>query len=85
MGFGLLLFYALLPLFYAFFGLGIGNWFGSLLTGAPEGEMSLVKLIFGFGGAVFFAGSAGLVIDGASDACSLMPGSFESINGSSLK
>lgn len=58
MGFGLLLFYALLPLFYAFFGLGVGYWFGSLLTGAPEGEMNLVKLIFSLGGAVFFAGGA---------------------------
>ena len=58
MGFGLMLFYALLPLFYAVFGLGVGYWFGSLLTSAPEGEMSFVKLIFGFGGAVLFAGGA---------------------------
>ncbi|MGA7276807.1 MAG: hypothetical protein WBW79_02615 [Desulfocapsaceae bacterium] len=58
MGFGLLLFYALLPLFYAFFGLGAGYWLGSLLTGAPEGQMSLIKLLFGFGGAIFFAGGA---------------------------
>ncbi len=58
MGFGLLLFYALLPLFYAFLGLGAGYWLGSLITGAPEGDMNLVKLLFGFGGAVFFAGGA---------------------------
>jgi hypothetical protein len=58
MGFGLFLFYALLPLFYAFFGLGIGYWLASLITGAGEGEMSLIKLVFGLGGAVLFAGLA---------------------------
>ncbi|MDJ0957319.1 MAG: hypothetical protein QNI91_10690 [Arenicellales bacterium] len=58
MGFGLMLFYALLPLFYAFFGLGVGYWFGSLLTSAPEGEMSFIKMVFGLGGAVLFAGGA---------------------------
>ena len=58
MGFGLMLFYALLPLFYAFFGLGVGYWFGSLLTSSPEGEMSFIKLIFGLGGAILFAGGA---------------------------
>lgn len=58
MGFGLMLFYALLPLFYAFFGLGVGYWLGSLLTGAPPGEMHFVKLVFGLGGAILFAGGA---------------------------
>lgn len=58
MGFGLMLFYALLPLFYAFFGLGVGYWLGSLLTSAPEGEMSFIKLLFGVGGAILFAGGA---------------------------
>lgn len=58
MGFGLMLFYALLPLFYAFFGLGVGYWFGSLLTSAPEGEMSFIKMAFGLGGAALFAGGA---------------------------
>jgi hypothetical protein len=58
MGFGLFLFYALLPLFYAFFGIGVGYWLGALLTGAGEGEMSLIKLLFGLGGGVMFAGAA---------------------------
>ena len=58
MGFGLFLFYALLPLFYAFFGVGVGYWFGSLLTGAPPGETNLTKLLFMIGGGVLFAASA---------------------------
>lgn len=58
MGFGLFLFYALLPLFYAFFGVGVGYWFGSLLTGAPPGDANLVKLLFAIGGAILFGGSA---------------------------
>ena len=58
MGFGLFLFYALLPLFYAFFGVGVGYWFGSLLTGAPPGETNLTKLLFAIGGGVLFAVSA---------------------------
>lgn len=58
MGFGLFLFYALLPLFYAFFGIGVGYWLGALLTGAGEGEMSLIKLLFGLGGGLMFAGAA---------------------------
>ena len=58
MGFGLFLFYAFLPLFYAFFGVGVGYWLGSLLTGAGEGEMSLIKLLFGLGGGILFAGAA---------------------------
>lgn len=58
MGFGLFLFYALLPLFYAFFGVGVGYWFGSLLTGSPPGDANLVKLLFAIGGAILFGGSA---------------------------
>jgi hypothetical protein len=58
MGFGVFLFYALLPLFYALFGVGVGYEFGSFLTGAPEGEMSLVKLVFAIGGGILFAGMA---------------------------
>ncbi len=58
MGFGLFLFYALLPLFYALFGVGVGYWFGSLLTGAPPGDGNLIKLFFAIGGAVLFGGSA---------------------------
>lgn len=58
MGFGLLFFYALLPLFYGFFGIGVGYWFGSLLTGAPPGDANLIKMFFAIGGGVLFAGGA---------------------------
>jgi hypothetical protein len=58
MGFGLMLFYALLPLFYAFFGVGVGYWLGSMLTSSPPGEMSLIKLLFALGGGIVFAGGA---------------------------
>lgn len=58
MGFGLMLFYALLPLFYAFFGVGVGYWLGSMLTSAPPGEMSSIKLLFALGGGALFAGGA---------------------------
>lgn len=58
MGFGLFLFYALLPLFYAIFGVGVGYWLGALITGAPAGETSFVKLIFAVSGGVFFAACA---------------------------
>jgi hypothetical protein len=58
MGFGLFLFYAFLPLFYGLFGVGVGYWLGTLLTGAGEGEMSLIKLLFGLSGGVLFAGAA---------------------------
>ena len=58
MGFGLMLFYALLPLFYAFFGAGVGYWLGSFLTSAPPGDMSLIKLLFALGGAFLFGGAA---------------------------
>ncbi|MGI9343313.1 MAG: hypothetical protein ACR2QV_10700 [Gammaproteobacteria bacterium] len=58
MGFGLFLFYALLPLFYAFFGAGVGYWLGSFFTSTPPGEMSLIKFIFVIGGGIAFASSA---------------------------
>ncbi len=58
MGFGLMLFYALLPLFYAFFGAGVGFWLGTLVTGTPPEQMSVVKLLFALGGVVVFAGGA---------------------------
>lgn len=58
MGFGLMLFYALLPLFYAFFGAGVGYWLGSFFTSTVPGEMSLAKFIFVLGGAIIFAGAA---------------------------
>lgn len=58
MGFGLMLFYALLPLFYAFFGVGVGYWLGSMLTSTPPGEMSFIKLLFALGGGALFAGGA---------------------------
>ncbi len=58
MGFGLFLFYALLPLFYAFFGAGVGYWLGSFFTSTVPGEMSFIKLLFSLGGALVFASAA---------------------------
>ena len=58
MGFGLMLFYALLPLFYALFGIGVGYWLGSLITSTPPGEMSFIKSLFAGGGAILFAAGA---------------------------
>ena len=58
MAFGLMIFYAMLPLFYAFFGFGVGYWLGSLLTSVAPGEFSLIKLFFACGGAVLFAFAA---------------------------
>jgi hypothetical protein len=58
MGFGLLLFYSLLPLFYAFFGAGVGYWLGTFLTSAPLGEGSFITLIFSLIGAIAFAAVA---------------------------
>ena len=58
MGFGLMLFYALLPLFYALFGIGVGYWLGSLITTTSPGEMSFVKALFAGGGAILFAAGA---------------------------
>lgn len=57
-GVGLLLFYTLLPLFYAIFGIGAGYWLGGIATGAPAGEMSVVKTIFAIAGGALFAASA---------------------------
>lgn len=57
-GVGLLLFYTLLPLFYALFGLGAGYWLGGILTGAPAGEMSVIKSMFALGGGTLFAVAA---------------------------
>ncbi len=58
MGFGLMLFYALLPLFYAFFGVGVGFWLGTMLTSTPPDQLSLIKLLFALGGGTLFAGGA---------------------------
>ena len=58
MGFGLFLFYAFLPLFYAFFGFGVGYSLGSYLASAMPGDLSLIKLIFALGGSVVFAAGA---------------------------
>lgn len=58
MGFGLMMFYALLPLFYAFFGIGVGYWLGSLITSTPPGEMSFLKALFAGGGGILFAAGA---------------------------
>ena len=52
MGFGLFLFYAFRPIFYAFLGAGIGVWFASLLTGSTSG---FLPLLFGLGGAIILA------------------------------
>jgi hypothetical protein len=41
MGFGLFLFYAFLPVFYAFFGIGVGYWLGALAMSARGSETSL--------------------------------------------
>ena len=57
-GVGLLLFYTMLPLFYALFGLGAGYWLGGILTGAPAGEMSVIKSMFALGGGTLFAVAA---------------------------
>ena len=61
MAFGLMIFYAMLPLFYAFFGYGVGYWLGSLVTSVAPGEFSLVKLLFAIGGAILFALAAYLL------------------------
>lgn len=58
MGFGLFLFYALLPLFYAFFGVGVGFWLGALITGNPLGSTGIIELVLGLIGGVLFAGAA---------------------------
>lgn len=58
MGFGLFLFYALLPLFYAFFGVGVGIWLGAAITGNSVESLNLIELIFGVVGGVIFAGAA---------------------------
>lgn len=58
MAFGLFLFYALLPLFYGLFGIGVGYWLGALLTNAAPAEMSLIKLIVAIAIGVFFFLSA---------------------------
>ena len=57
-GLGLLFFYTFLPLLYALFGLGAGYWLGGILTGAPAGEMAVVKTIFAIVGGALFATSA---------------------------
>ena len=54
-GVGLLLFYTMLPLFYALFGLGAGYWLGGFLTWAPAGEMTVITSLFSLVGCTFFA------------------------------
>ncbi len=54
MALGLFAFYALLPLFYAFFGMGIGLLIGQALTG----DVGLIAIILGIVGAMIFAGAA---------------------------
>lgn len=58
MSIGLFLFYALLPLLYAFFGAGVGYELGTLVTSTPPGEMSFVKMIFALVGGIAFAAAA---------------------------
>jgi len=58
MSFGLFLFYALLPLFYALFGAGVGYELGTLVTSTPPGEMNFVKLMFVLVGGIAFAATA---------------------------
>jgi hypothetical protein len=58
MGFGLFLFYALLPLLYFFFGFGVGHELSLLITSTPPGEIGLMNLIFAFGGGILFAAGA---------------------------
>lgn len=54
LSFGLLLFYAWLPLFYGLFGLDIGLLLGRSLTG----DVGLIAVILGVVGAVILAGAA---------------------------
>lgn len=58
MGFGLFLFYAFLPLFYAFLGAGVGIWLGAVLTSNSTASLNLIEFIFGVVGAMIFAGAA---------------------------
>ena len=58
MGLGLFLFYALLPLFYGFFGFGVGYELGIFLISTPADEFSVFRLAFAGGGAVVFAAAA---------------------------
>lgn len=58
MGLGLFLFYAMLPLFYAFFGFGVGYELGLFLTSTPADEFSVFRLAFAGGGAVVFSGGS---------------------------
>ncbi len=54
MSFGLLLFYAWLPLFYGLFGFDIGLLLGRSLTG----DVGVIAIILGIVGAVILAGAA---------------------------
>jgi hypothetical protein len=54
LGFGLFLFYGLLPLFYAFAGLGIGLLLGEALTG----NFGLIAIVLGILGAVILGGAS---------------------------
>jgi hypothetical protein len=54
LGFGLFLFYGLLPLFYALAGLGIGLLLGEALTG----NFGLIAIVLGILGAVILGGAS---------------------------
>ncbi len=58
MGFGLLVYYTLLPLFYGMLGAGVGFFLGYLLTGNEFTQPGIVEFIIAIVMVVLFAGSA---------------------------
>lgn len=58
MGFGLLLFYAFLPLFYGMFGAGLGYWLGLILTGETVLTAGLLEFVLAIAFGVAFAAAA---------------------------
>lgn len=58
MGFGLLLFYTFLPLFYGIFGAGLGYWLGLTLTARTVLTAGLPELALAIIGGVAFAAAA---------------------------
>ena len=63
MGFGLLLYYTLLPLFYGLLGAGVGFFLGYVLTGNEFNQPGVVELIIAVVVAFIFAGAA-LTLEG---------------------
>lgn len=58
MGFGLLLFYTFLPLFYGLFGAGLGYWLGLTLTGRTVLTAGMLEFSLAIIGGVAFAAAA---------------------------